>query len=312
MSAAPASARAAKARTVYIEFEGQQVAVTSDAHEVLAGVEGIYSAMVVPTATRAVRTFEVSGNGGGYRITGTTAFHLTDGSLTDVLRCLRFSVIQALMEARPDLLWFHAGAAAADRRAILLLGPRGRGKSTLIVALCARGWTYLSDDVVPLNPSSSRAVPFPLTPARREFPGQEMPADWLRSPHKVDVPLPSRSLGRHPVPVGALVFPKYRVGAPARLSPCPAAEAAAELLQHCWNFAEHGRAALRRLCDLAARVPAYHLSFSDGELATDLLALLRLRMAPPPAAHVTQWAHGEEHKEGANERVAKGTSSVRP
>jgi hypothetical protein len=84
------------------------------------------------------------------------------------------------------------------------------------------------------------------------------------------------------VPVGALVFPRYCTGAPARLSPCPAAEAAAELLQHCWNFAEYGKTALRRLCDLAARVPAYHLSFSDGNLATELLALLRLRVVPPP------------------------------
>ncbi|HEX9246429.1 MAG TPA: hypothetical protein VGA35_09720 [bacterium] len=285
MSAAPAGARTARVpRTVYIEFEGHQVAVGSDTHEVLAGLESMYSAMIVPAAGRAVRTLVVSGNGGSYRITGDTAFQVADGSLSDVLRCLRFSVIQGLMQARPDLLWFHAGAAAADGRAILLLGPRGRGKSTLIVSLCARGWSYLSDDVVPLNPASSRAVPFPLTPARREFPGQEMPADWLRSPTKVDVPLPSRSLGRHPVPVGALVFPKYRIGAPARLSPCPPAEAAAELLQHCWNFAEHGKAALRRLCDLAARVPAYHLSFSNGDLATDLLALLRLREMPPAGA----------------------------
>ena len=283
MSAAPAGARTARVpRTVYIEFEGHQVAVGSDTHEVLAGLESMYSAMIVPAAGRAVRTLVVSANGGSYRITGDTAFQVADGSLTDVLRCLRFSVIQGLMQARPDLLWFHAGAAAADGRAILLLGPRGRGKSTLIVSLCARGWTYLSDDVVPLNPASSRAVPFPLTPARREFPGQEMPADWLRSPNKVDVPLSSGGLCRHPVPVGALVFPRYRMGAQARLSPCPAAEAAAELLQHCWNFAEYGKAALRRLCDLAARVPAYHLSFSNGDLATELLALLRLRVAPSP------------------------------
>ena len=65
MSAAPAGARTARVpRTVYIEFEGHQVAVRSDAHEVLAGLESMYSAMIVPAAGRAVRTLVVSANGG--------------------------------------------------------------------------------------------------------------------------------------------------------------------------------------------------------------------------------------------------------
>src|SRR5437588_5970379 len=94
-------------------------------------------------------------------------------SLFEILRHVRFSVIQALIGARSDLIWFHAGAATFRGRAMVLPGARGRGKSTLVTGLCARGWAYLSDDIVPVSPSSSYVVSFPVTPTRREFPGQE-------------------------------------------------------------------------------------------------------------------------------------------
>jgi hypothetical protein len=271
-------------RTVYIAFEGHQVAVSGDAPEVLAGLESIFSTMLAPAATRAAGQLEVSRNGGPYHVRGNTEVDLEDGSLTDVLRSVRFSVIQVLIQARPDLLWFHAGAAASGERAMLLPGGRGRGKSTLVTGLCARGWTYLSDDVVPLNPTSSCVVPFPLTPARREFPGQEMPADWLGAANKVEVSLTSASICRQPVPVSVLVFPSYAVGVPAELTPCPPAQAAVELLQNCWNFASHREAAVRYLCGLVARVPAFHLAFSDGDLAAELLTRSRPMVEPPPRA----------------------------
>ena len=282
MTAPPSGAKTAMpSRTVYISFGGHQVALTSDAPEVLAGVESMYSAMVAPAATRVVGRLEVSRDG-PYQIRGNTV-ELEDGSLADILRCLRFSVIQVLIQVRPDLLWLHAGAVASGECAVLLPGAPGRGKSTLVSRLCARGWTYLSDEVVPLIPTSSRAVPFPLTPARREFPGREMPADWLRAPNKVEVPLAPERLCREPAPVGALVFPSYRVGAPAELSPCPPAHAVVELLRHCWNFASHQEDAVRYLCNLVAGVPAFHLSFGDGEVAADVLTRSRVMGEPSVA-----------------------------
>jgi len=253
-----------------VTFQGKEVAVCSDAPEVVAGVENMFSAMLATAATRAVGQIKVCRNGGPYHITG-NAVGLGDGSLADVLRCVRFSAIQMLIQARPDLLWLHAGAAGSGHRAMLLTGARGRGKSTLVTGLCARGWTYLSDDVVPLDPRTSRVVPFPITPAKRVFPGQEMPADWLRKPTKVEVTLTAEAIGRQPVPLHALVFPRYALDVPAELSPCPPAEAVVALLQQCWNFADHRDAAVRYLCELVERLPVFWLSFSDGDQAADLL-----------------------------------------
>ena len=49
-------------------------------------------------------------------------------------------------------MWLHAGAAAYRSGSVMILGPWGRGKSTLVTSLYANGWTYLSDDVVPSGP----------------------------------------------------------------------------------------------------------------------------------------------------------------
>jgi hypothetical protein len=250
------------------------VAVTSDVTEVIAALASIFAAMLVPTSGDAVGHFRVCRNGGAYRVSGDTVGEIEDGSLLDVLRHVRFSVIQALIEARSDLLWLHAGAATVHGRALVLPGARGRGKSTLVTGLCARGWAYLSDDIVPLSPSSSHVVSFPVTPTKREFPGQEMSADWLEEPTKVDVAVAPASICRHAVSVGAVIFPTYRTGASLELTPCPSAQAVVELLEHCRNFRSHQEGGVRYLCGLVERLPAFRLSFSDGDRAADLLARL--------------------------------------
>jgi hypothetical protein len=247
------------------------VAVSSDVPEVTAAVASIFAAMLVPASTHGVGHIRVSRNGGPYHVSRDTVGEREDESLLEVLRHVRFSVIQALIEARSDLLWLHAGAATLHGRAIVLPGARGRGKSTIVTGLCTRGWTYLSDDIVPLSPSSSHVVSFPLTPARREFPGQEMPADWLLEPNKVEVSVAPVSICRQPVSVGAVVFPIYRVGAALELTRCTPARAVVELLAHCWNFRNHRESGVRYLCGLAEQVPVFRLSFSDGDRAAELV-----------------------------------------
>ena len=248
------------------------VAVSSDLSDVMAPLASVFAAMLVPTSRHAVGHIRVSRNGGPYHVSGDTAGDFENGSLFDVLRHIRFSVIQTLIEARSDLLWFHAGAATLRGRALVLPGARGRGKSTLVTGLCARGWAYLSDDIVPLSPSSSHVVSFPVTPTKREFPGQEMSADWLHEPTKVDVSVAPTSICRHAVSVGAVVFPIYRTGASLELTPCPSARAVVELLEQCRNFRSHREGGVRYLCGLVERLPVFRLSFSDGDRAAELLA----------------------------------------
>ncbi len=53
-----------------------------------------------------------------------------------------------LVYRRMDVCAFHASAISFNNKAILLLGPRGAGKSTIALHCLRRGFHYLSDDLV--------------------------------------------------------------------------------------------------------------------------------------------------------------------
>jgi energy-coupling factor transporter ATP-binding protein EcfA2 len=57
-------------------------------------------------------------------------------------------------------LLFHAEAAERNGRAVVLVGPSGRGKSTLTAALVKAGLGYLTDEVVAVDPTTRRIRPF--------------------------------------------------------------------------------------------------------------------------------------------------------
>jgi hypothetical protein len=93
--------------------------------------------------------------GGVYRIG--TPYH----AWIAVDRLLRAKYTDVLGARR---LVLHAGAVARPGRgAVLLLGTCEGGKSSLVSALVAQGWTYLSDELVPLG-ARGRAAAFPRLP----------------------------------------------------------------------------------------------------------------------------------------------------
>jgi hypothetical protein len=57
-------------------------------------------------------------------------------------------LLMYLVYRRMDVCAFHASAISFNNKAILLLGPRGAGKSTIALHCLRRGFHYLSDDLV--------------------------------------------------------------------------------------------------------------------------------------------------------------------
>ncbi len=254
------------AETLYVSFGDQSVAVTSQARAIVAGTRDIFRWMLGPPARHLLGELVVVPHGAGYLMHGSPDSSPGDRSVSAMLRCIRYSTIRLFLDARPDLIWFHGGAAAAgkDGDAVVFPGERGRGKSTLVTTLCADGWGYLSDDVLPVDPSSGQVFPFPQTPAVRTHPGTEMPQEWLWTTRKRDVRLPGTRIVRSPRPIAAIVFPHYQPGADDAVVGLTPAPAALELLASCWNFHEHQEHALQHVSELAVRVPAYRITYSDG------------------------------------------------
>ena len=118
------------------------------------------------------------------------------------------SVMAAVMRQRGYLV-MHASVAARGNSAVLLTGVSGAGKSTTLAALCARGWSILSDDVAVLQRSpEGEILVLPGVPqvSLFEHTAKELDLDiegyplypWRRMKALISVPPPVSS---QPVPL---------------------------------------------------------------------------------------------------------------
>jgi hypothetical protein len=146
---------------------------------------------------------------------------------------------QALRTAGAKYVSVHAAALASDGAAVLLVGPPGAGKTTLTLALLERGWTYLSDDLAPISIDTGLVIPVPK-PLHVKEPrtwGQwrerwKAPS-WLPKPIRTFlVPGACWPIADEPVPVRAVIFPRYQPGARLTLEPLGAAHALALCAQN--------------------------------------------------------------------------------
>jgi hypothetical protein len=182
----------------------------------------------------------------------------------------------AFVAAHCDLIWLHAAAASMEGAAILLAGPAGAGKSTLVVQLVDRGWDLLADDVVALRPTGGEALPLPFSPEVRAIPrGPE--EDWpvfLAQPKARFTIAPDRVASR-PALVAAIVFPEYAcdVARPI-ITPLTVVSAVQALAPQALG-ARQGREKIGELFDLARRIPCYRLRYADPAAAAGELATLR-------------------------------------
>jgi hypothetical protein len=257
---------------VGIGFGARQVVVQSNRPEVLTGVATAFGAMLEAPRDDAVGRLAVAHRAGRYEVSGKWKPAADAGSLSDVLRTLRYQVALHLMHARRDLLWLHAGAVADGRGALLFVGPGASGKSTLAAALAARGWQYCGDDVVALDRVAGAVLPFPVAPTvRRPPPRPGMAPEDVAALDRTEVRLDAAAVRRAPARVVGVVFPAYRGGSAAELRPCGPAEAAVDLLRQCLNFPSHREAAVRCVCDLMQGGEAFHLAFSDADRAVELV-----------------------------------------
>jgi hypothetical protein len=78
--------------------------------------------------------------------------------------------LHCVMRQQPELLFLHAASAALHGRGILLCGEKGAGKSTLSLALAARGHEFLGDEVGVVDPLRRELLPFRRRASLRQGP----------------------------------------------------------------------------------------------------------------------------------------------
>lgn len=258
--------------TLLVGFDNRQVLVETDNPYLLDELEHFYRLMMADEAGSVVATLQARREGSSYSLYQDHQIITQDIPSTAIVRSLIHEINNCLIAARPNLLWFHAGAAASVHTSVLLPGLPGRGKSTLVGHLCMQGWRYLSDEIAPLDYTTGRVMAYPQMPWMRKDIGEDIPESRLYELQKTAIAVAPDMVCRQAVPIGAVICPDFKRDAAPELVPCSPATAVLKLLQSCVNFAEHQERAIEYLRSLVLRIPVYTLIFSDGQVAARLLS----------------------------------------
>ena len=159
-------------------------------------------------------------------------FHLLYAGSGQLARSLKledvFDALEADLDYRVavgsrDRLFVRAGVVGYRGRAVVILGPHGGGRSTLVAAMVKAGATYYSDEYAVFD-TRGRVHPYPRPLA---LPGENGAPPSRRSAKR----LGGRS-GRAPLPLGLIVVTEHKSGArwrPEALSP---GQAVLALMEH--------------------------------------------------------------------------------
>ena len=184
-------------------------------------------------------------------------------------------------------LFLHAGALAKNNKAVLLPGPSGSGKSTLTLGLLNYGYQYLTDEVVVINLSDLRVLPFQrpiyiygwqsVVSAEvekyfkfyrfKERYGNTM-QPWQYAVPQQEAVLPKDTSFE----VGWIVFPSYNeTQRDSYLKPMSRAAAAFNLMQNGWNTQYFTDFGLQLCSELVKKADCYELVMGDLKEACELI-----------------------------------------
>ena len=186
-------------------------------------------------------------------------------------------------------LLLHASAVERDGRVLVMTGQSGSGKSTLSALLGSRGWRFMGDEFVLLDPMSGDAVPFPRLISLKNSAIAAMQAaqpDGRLGPLLAGTP---KGDIRHMVPPadaiarmgqgGApalLLFPRF--GYPGAVREVAPGETFMRLTQASTNYVALGETGFTTLTRFVRSVPSRAIDYQSAEEAFTLVEQLWERL----------------------------------
>lgn len=179
-----------------------------------------------------------------------------------------------LQKQRSDLYFLHAAALAFSHNAFLLVAPSGGGKSTTTWGLLHHGFSYLSDELSPVDLTTMEVHGYPHAICFKKEPpaAYPLPGNTIRTPRTLHVPVRQLPVCHEPLPLRCIFFLNV---SPEAKSPALRAvsrgETAARLIAQALNPLAHAEAGLVGAATMAESVPAFYLGSADLRLTCDLI-----------------------------------------
>lgn len=219
------------------------------------------------------------------RRTRPTRFQLTRDSfdagaaadLGELLLLLEEDLAIRLQELRPDLYFIHSAVVKMCGRAVMLVAPSGGGKSTTAWALVHAGFSYVSDELAPIDAKALQVHPYPraLTLKSEPPPACPLPGATVRTSRGWLVPTDRMPGGvvTDQLPLAAILFLRYDPTAPRpTIRRLARAESVARLYANALNSLAHPPDGLDAAIAIAEGAPTFQLVTSDLPRTCELVA----------------------------------------
>lgn len=258
---------------------GQAVEIVCDDRAAASTLRENYEALSRDEAEGADLRYRVSAepSTSGFLLRRHDGHTLPAADLGELVFQLEKAIIVALQERRSDLLFLHAAALERDRAAWLFVGESGAGKSTTTWGLLHHGFSYLSDELAPIDLGTLEVIPYPhaLCLKRRPPPPYLLPAEHLDLGRTIHVPVRSLpSVSRlDPCALQAVFFLSQDTrGRKPVLRRVSTAEGAARLYVSTLNALAHEARGLDAVLHVASRVSCFMLQAGDLQSTCKLIA----------------------------------------
>jgi hypothetical protein len=169
---------------------------------------------------------------------------------------LAWEVNRGVVEKAGNRLLLHAAAAERDGRVVILAGPEGSGKSTLVAALVRSGLRYVTDETVAVELRGGAIAPYPKPIALHETEHCQrlVPAHAIRP----DAVATSGGNARLLV-----LLAGYQPGRGPGARSISRAEAAVALAEQAFNFRSLGARRLDAIADVVSACDCYRLEVGE-------------------------------------------------
>lgn len=271
---------------MFLSFSGVEgVVALENCDELFEPIQSTTSgwpSKAVPSGEK--RSITISPIQGGYsRVSKWTQTPSKDDDVADALCDFVSDLIDAYLDARPDMLALHAAAVEINGNLVVFPTRHKSGKSLLCVQLAAMGVPVFSDDVLPLDTDTNHGMalgiaprlrlPLPdnVTPDLHEYLDKTGMVSNQRYAY-VNLPEDVRPSLETRCPIQGIINLCRQDGREeAELIPLPGSQAVKMVIERNLGFRGNAAGVIDRICDIAETATCYELRYGDPRKAAQCL-----------------------------------------